>query len=74
MSGDRYGSRELTERELEIMKFLTDGLKNREIGAAVGMSEHVVKNHLIVIYDKLGMNNRTEVALWYVAHVEMKRG
>ena len=63
-----YGLRILTEKELAIIRFLTQGLKNREIAVRVQTTEHVVKNYLRVIYDKLGFSNRVEVALWYIAH------
>jgi DNA-binding NarL/FixJ family response regulator len=65
-----YGSRALTARELEVCALLTAGLKNREIGAAMGTTEHVVKNYLRVIFDKTGHHNRVEVALWYLKNEE----
>jgi len=40
-------------------------LKNKEVADAIGTTEHVVKNYLRVIYDKLGLWNRVELALWY---------
>ncbi len=42
-------------------------MKNREVADAIGTTEHVVKNYLRVIYDKLGLWNRVELALWYEA-------
>ena len=38
-------------------------MKNREVADAIGTTEHVVKNYLRVIYDKLGLWNRVELAL-----------
>src|ERR1035437_4165270 len=38
---------------------------NREVAEAIGTTEHVVKNYLRVIYNKLGLWNRVELALWY---------
>jgi DNA-binding NarL/FixJ family response regulator len=35
------------------------------VADAIGTTEHVVKNYLRVIYDKLGLWNRVELALWY---------
>jgi DNA-binding CsgD family transcriptional regulator len=35
------------------------------VAAAIGITEDVVKNYLRVIYDKLGFDNRVELALWY---------
>jgi DNA-binding NarL/FixJ family response regulator len=40
-------------------------LKNRDVAQEIGTTEHVVKNYLRVIYDKLGLWNRVELALWY---------
>lgn len=64
---ERYGSRVLSKRERDVVRLVAAGLKNREIGLELGVSEHVVKNYLRGIFDKLGMWNRVEVALWYVA-------
>jgi DNA-binding NarL/FixJ family response regulator len=44
------------------------GLKNSEIAKTIGTTRHVVKNYLRVIYDKLGLWNRVELALWYEVH------
>jgi two-component system nitrate/nitrite response regulator NarL len=54
-------------KQVRIIELVTQGLKNKEIASEVGTSEHVVKNYLRVIYDMLGLWNRTELALWYVA-------
>lgn len=62
-----YLNRKLTEKELKIVALVAEGLKNREIGEALGTTENVAKNYLRAIYDKLGMWNRTELALWYVS-------
>ncbi len=57
--------RELSERERRIIKLVAQGLKNREVADAIGTTEHVAKNYLGQIYDKLGLWNRVELALWY---------
>jgi DNA-binding NarL/FixJ family response regulator len=56
-----------TGREQRIIELVAEGLKNKEIAAAVGTTEQVVKNYLRAIYDKLGLWNRVELALWYVS-------
>jgi len=61
----RYGSRVPSEREQRVIQLVAQGLKNREVAEAIGTTEHVVKNYLRVIYDKLGLWNRVELALWY---------
>jgi len=66
MSADgRYGSRVPSEREQRVIQLVAQGLKNKEVAEAIGTTEHVVKNYLRVIYDKLGLWNRVELALWY---------
>ena len=61
----RYGTRVPSEREQRVIELVAEGLKNREVAEAIGTTEHVVKNYLRVIYDKLGLWNRVELALWY---------
>ena len=66
MSADgRYGTRVPSEREQRVIQLVAQGLKNKEVAEAIGTTEHVVKNYLRVIYDKLGLWNRVELALWY---------
>src|ERR1700674_4992172 len=64
---ERYGSRVPSEREQRVIELVAQGLKNREVADAIGTTEHVVKNYLRNIYDKLGLWNRVELALWYEA-------
>jgi len=63
----RYGTRVPSEREHRVIQLVAQGLKNREVAREIGTTEHVVKNYLRVIYDKLGLCNRVELALWYEA-------
>jgi len=64
---DRYGKRVPNEREQRVIALVAQGLKNCEVAEAMGTTEYVVKNYLRVIYDKLGVWNRVELALWYEA-------
>ena len=64
-ANERYGSRVPNEREQRVIQLVAQGLKNKEVAEAIGTTEHVVKNYLRVIYDKLGLWNRVELALWY---------
>jgi DNA-binding NarL/FixJ family response regulator len=50
----------LTQREREILRLLGDGLGNRDIAKALGLSDHTVKFHLHSIFTKLGVRSRTE--------------
>ncbi len=63
----RYGNRVPSQREQLVIELVAQGLKNREVADAIGTTEHVVKNYLRTIYDKLGLWNRVELALWYEA-------
>ena len=66
-ASERYGTRVPSEREQRVIELVAQGLKNCEVAKEIGTTEHVVKNYLRVIYDKLGMWNRVELALWYVS-------
>ena len=63
----RYGNQVPSARERQVIELVAQGLKNREVADAIGTTEHVVKNYLRIIYDKLGLWNRVELALWYEA-------
>ena len=64
---DRYGSRRLSRRQLRVIELVARGMKNREVAQELGIGEHVVRNYLTNIYDRIGVNNRVELALWYEA-------
>jgi len=63
----RESDRRPSAREHFIIQQVAEGRKNREIATALGTTEHVIKNDLRMIYDKLGFWNRVELALWYEA-------
>ncbi len=50
----------LTGREIEVLQMIAQGLANKQIGLALGISEHTVKFHLSSLYAKLGVASRTE--------------
>ena len=50
----------LTSREFEVLRLVAEGLHNREIATALGVTEHTVKFHLGAIFGKLGATTRTE--------------
>ena len=52
----------LTDRELEVLRCVARGDGNKQIAAALGITEPTVKAHLVHIFDKLGVDNRTAAA------------
>ena len=62
-----HASRVPTAKEYRVIELVAQGLKNGEVAREIGTTEHVVKNYLRAIYDKLGLWNRVELALWYEA-------
>ena len=59
---ERMMRSDLTPRELEILKMLSKGLTNKQIGHALGISDNTVKNHVNSIIEKLEVSDRTEAA------------
>ncbi len=53
----------LTEREMEILKRVSDGMTNAEIGFVLGISSQTVKNHVTSILRKLAVNDRTQAVV-----------
>jgi DNA-binding NarL/FixJ family response regulator len=68
----RLGLREqtgaLSSREREIVVLVAQGFKNREMAERMFISEQTVKNHLHNIFDKLGVSDRLELALYAIHH------
>jgi DNA-binding CsgD family transcriptional regulator len=60
-------TRKPSQRQQRIIELVAQGLKNREIAKVLGIGEKVVRNYLSAIYDKIGVNNRVELALWFEA-------
>jgi DNA-binding NarL/FixJ family response regulator len=51
---------QLTEREMQVLQLLAQGLANKQIALQLAISEHTVKFHISSVYSKLGATNRTE--------------
>ena len=51
---------ELSERELEVLRLMAKGAANKEIGAQLSIAQSTVKTHITSIFQKLGVNDRTE--------------
>ncbi|HWG58785.1 MAG TPA: response regulator transcription factor [Candidatus Acidoferrales bacterium] len=67
-AGQRREKPLLSEREKEIVQLVAQGFRNREIGEKLFISEQTVKNHLHNIFDKLGVSDRLELALYAIHH------
>jgi DNA-binding NarL/FixJ family response regulator len=58
----------LSERELDVLRCVGGGLPNKLIARKLGISEKTVKAHLTRIYQRLGVTDRTQAALWAREH------
>jgi DNA-binding NarL/FixJ family response regulator len=58
----------LTPRECDLVRGIVAGRKNRELAHELGLSEQGVKNVLSIIYQKCGVRNRLELALYAVRY------
>ncbi len=58
----------LTPKELRIVALIVQGYKNKEIASQLGTTEQVVKNYLRNVYDKIGVSDRLELALFTIHH------
>jgi DNA-binding NarL/FixJ family response regulator len=67
MVGQRVRDR-LTPKELKIVALIVQGCKNKEIAMRLGTTEQVIKNYLRSIYDKTGVSDRLELALFTIHH------
>jgi len=61
---------ELSQREREVLELVTQGLANKQIARRVGISERTVKAHLTNIFQRIGVTDRTQAALWARANLD----
>jgi DNA-binding CsgD family transcriptional regulator len=62
------GEPHLTDRELDVLRALSEGLGNKQIGARLGISSSTVKYHLQSIFTKLGVRTRSEAVSYGLRH------
>jgi DNA-binding NarL/FixJ family response regulator len=58
----------LTPREQEVLRLVRQGLANKQIARRLGISERTVKAHLTSVFQRLGVEDRTQAALWAERH------
>jgi DNA-binding NarL/FixJ family response regulator len=66
VQGEDQGGTRLSSRERELVVLVAEGYRNREIAEKLFISERTVKNHLRNIFDKLGVSDRLELALYAI--------
>lgn len=64
---------QLSDRDNQIVRFIVEGATNKDIAKQLGTSEQVVKNHLGKIFDRLGVFNRLELALYALDNQMVER-
>jgi DNA-binding NarL/FixJ family response regulator len=63
-----------TDAQITLLDFVGLGLRNREIGIRLHTTEYVIKNYMRAIYDRAGVNSRTELVVWWRCHRGEGRG
>jgi DNA-binding CsgD family transcriptional regulator/ArsR family metal-binding transcriptional regulator len=58
----------LSRREIQVLQMLAGGFTNKEISSRLNISEHTVKSHVVHIFNKIGVNDRTQASVWAVSH------
>jgi DNA-binding NarL/FixJ family response regulator len=71
LNSRRLGAREsdMTDREAEVLRLVRDGLANKQVARRLGISDRTVKAHLTSIFNRLGVRDRTQAALWAREHL-----
>jgi len=60
----------LTDREREVLLLVRGGLANKQIARRLGISERTVKAHLTSVFQRLGVTDRTQAAIWAADHLD----
>ncbi|MCU1496621.1 MAG: two component transcriptional regulator, LuxR family [Acidimicrobiales bacterium] len=59
----------LSDREVEVLRLVADGLANKLIARRLGIAERTVKAHLTNVFSRIGVTDRTQAALWARDHL-----
>jgi DNA-binding NarL/FixJ family response regulator len=65
---------ELTEREEQVLGLVVRGLANKQIGRELGITERTVKAHLTSAFQRIGVTDRVQAALWYRGQQTLRDG
>lgn len=60
--------KDLTEREVDVLRLLAEGKTNAEIAGVLALSDKTIRNHISIILSKLQVNNRVEAATYAIKH------
>lgn len=60
---------ELTQREIDVVRLIADGLSNQQIADALFLSNGTVRNHISAILEKTGLEHRTQIAVMWLKNV-----
>lgn len=60
---------DLSERELEILSFIGEGMSNKEISSKLYLTEGTVRNYVTKLLEKLGLRDRTQLAIYYLKNI-----
>ena len=66
---DRQEQSEITEREREVLLLVMEGLANKQIARRLEITERTVKAHLTSIFQRIGVTDRTQAAMWARDHL-----
>jgi DNA-binding CsgD family transcriptional regulator len=69
---DRAHVHTLTPRQLEVLELVAQGLTNIEIGRQLSIDERTARSHVVQIFSKIGVSNRTEAARWVWERHQLK--
>ena len=61
---ERIEVRDLSPRETEVLILVANGLANKQIAQRLGISEKTVKAHLVSVFQRIGVADRTQAAIW----------
>ncbi len=60
---------EITDREMDILKLIGDGMSNKEIAKKLYLSEGTVRNYVTTLLEKLSLRDRTQLAIFYIKNL-----